>query len=82
MENKKEKIGAWQKSTPKGNVIEFTINGQRYSMWPNTFKKEDKHPDFQIVTNDCKPDAEAKKEYAVNQQEAEPHPTDVENLPF
>ena len=80
MENKKEKIGAWKKTTPKGDVIEFTINDQRYSMWPNSFKKTDKHPDFQIVTNDYKPNAEAKKEYAVNQQEAESHPTD--DMPF
>ncbi len=76
---KKDKIGAWKKSTPKGDVIEFTINNQRYSMWPNTYKKEDKHPDFQIVTNDYKPTAEAKKEYsstieAVNIQEAEDLP--------
>ena len=76
---KKEKIGAWKKSTPKGDVIEFTINNQKYSMWPNTYKKEDKHPDFQIVVNDYKPNAEAKKEYAstieaVNIQEAEDLP--------
>jgi uncharacterized protein (DUF736 family) len=53
MENKK--IGAWKKQTSKGEVISFTIDGKRYSMWPNSFKKEDKHPDFNIVEDKPKP---------------------------
>lgn len=44
-----KKIGAWKKQTIKGEVISFTIEGKRYSMWPNTYKKEDKHPDFNII---------------------------------
>jgi hypothetical protein len=44
-----KKIGAWKKQTSKGEVISFTIEGKRYSMWLNTYKKEDKHPDFNIV---------------------------------
>lgn len=69
----KIKYAAWKKSTAKGEVIEFTINGQRYSMWPNTFKKEEKQPDFNIFPNDYKPKAEFKQEYAtpVNKQESE-----------
>ena len=47
MENKR--IGAWKKQTAKGEVISFSIDGKRYSMWPNQYKKEDKHPDFNIV---------------------------------
>ena len=39
-EVEKIKIGAWKKETSKGVVINFTINGQRYSMWENKFKKE------------------------------------------
>lgn len=74
----KQKIGAWKKQTSKGEVIEFTINGQRYSMWNNPYKKEDKHPDFNIIPNEYKK-AENKQEYAVNQQEQEEHKTD---LPF
>ena len=76
----KIKFGAWKKATAKGEVIEFTINGQRYSMWPNTYKKEEKHPDFNIFPNDFKPKAEFKQEYAtpVNQQEME----DNSSLPF
>ena len=52
MENKIEKkktIGAWKKQTAKGEVISFTIEGKKYSMWVNTYKKEDKHPDFNII---------------------------------
>lgn len=44
-----KKIGAWKKQTSKGEVISFKIEGKRYSMWVNTYKKEDKHPDFNIV---------------------------------
>jgi hypothetical protein len=77
---KKDRIGAWKKATSKGEVIEFTINGQRYSMWQNPYKKEEKQPDFNIIPNDFKPKAEFKQEYAnpVNQQEEE----NPEGLPF
>jgi hypothetical protein len=79
MENK-NKIGAWKKTLASGKeVISFTIEGKKYDMWVNEYKKEEKHPDFQIVPNEYKPKAETKKEYAVNQQEHESHPTD---LPF
>lgn len=44
-----KKIGAWKKQTSKGEVISFTIDGKKYSMWPNTYKKEAKHPDFNII---------------------------------
>jgi len=75
----KQKIGAWKKATSKGEVIEFTINGQRYSMWANPYKKEEKQPDFNIIPNDYKPKAEFKKEYSipVNKQEMED-----KDLPF
>ena len=48
MSEKKESIGAWKKQTSKGEVISFTIEGKKYSMWANQHKKEDKHPDFKI----------------------------------
>jgi len=44
-----QKIGAWRKQTAKGEVISFSIEGKKYSMWVNTYKKESKHPDFNIV---------------------------------
>jgi hypothetical protein len=75
MENK-IKFGAWKKATSKGEVIEFTINGQRYSMWQNPYKKEEKHPDYNIFPNNFVPKAESKQEY-VNQQEHED-----KDLPF
>jgi hypothetical protein len=76
---KTNKIGAWKKTTSKGEVIEFTINGQRYSMWSNPYKKAENQPDFNIIPNDYKPKAEFKQEYEtpVNKQENE----DL-NLPF
>lgn len=79
MENKKDKIGAWKKSLASGKeVISFTIEGKKYDMWVNGFKKEEKQPDYHITINDYKK-AENKQEYAVNQQEHEEHKTD---LPF
>jgi hypothetical protein len=44
----KKKYGAWKKQTSKGEVINFTIEGKRYSMWVNTYKTESRHPDYQI----------------------------------
>lgn len=44
-----QKIGAWKKQTAKGEVISFSIEGKKYSMWVNTYKKEDKHPDYNII---------------------------------
>jgi len=48
MSEEKKKYGAWKKQTPKGEVINFSIEGKRYSMWVNTYKKETRHPDYQI----------------------------------
>jgi len=61
MENK---IRAWKKQTKVGEVISFTIEGKKYSMWQNKYKKEDKHPDFNItedkpMVNNFKPNDEA-----------------------
>lgn len=55
MEDKKWSTGAWKKQTAKGEVINFTINGVKYSMWPNNYKKDEKQPDFKIFVNDFKP---------------------------
>lgn len=45
----KKSIGAWKRQTSKGEVIGFTIDGKKYTMWPNSYKKESKHPDFNIT---------------------------------
>jgi len=62
MEDKKWSTGAWKKQTAKGEVINFTINNVKYSMWANNYKKDDKQPDFKIVVNDFKPKDETQAE--------------------
>ena len=51
----KKKYGAWKKQTAKGEVISFTIEDKKYSMWINTYKTEAKHPDYQIYEDNYKP---------------------------
>lgn len=48
-EVKKESIGAWKNQTKDGKeVIKFTINGQRYNMWVNSYKDKNSQPDYKI----------------------------------
>ncbi len=54
-QTQRSSIGAWKKQTPKGEVINFTINGQRYSMWPNGKKSNEKQPDFNIIEDNYVP---------------------------
>ncbi len=49
MSEEKKKYGAWKKETTKGIVINFTIEGKRYSMWENKYKDKNSHPDYQIM---------------------------------
>jgi hypothetical protein len=51
-EEKKVSFGAWKRQTAKGEVINFAINGTRYSMWANSYKTDEKQPDFKIYVND------------------------------
>ena len=51
----KKKYGAWKKQTAKGEVISFTIEDQKYSMWVNTYKTESKHPDYKIYEDNFTP---------------------------
>lgn len=62
MEEKKWSAGAWRKQTAKGEVINFTINEVKYSMWVNSYKKEEKQPDFKIFVNDFKPAEQVQSE--------------------
>lgn len=48
-QTQKSSIGAWKKQTPRGEVVNFTINGQRYNMWVNSNKTKENQPDFNIV---------------------------------
>ena len=49
MSEEKKKYGGWLKSTANGDVINFTIEGKKYNMWKNKYKKpESNQPDYQI----------------------------------
>jgi hypothetical protein len=57
-DEKKLSFGAWKRQTAKGEVINFAINGTRYSMWANSYKSDDKQPDFKIYINEYVASAE------------------------
>lgn len=82
-QQKRTSFGAWKKQTPKGEVINFTLNGQRYNMWVNSKKTQEKQPDFNIYEdNYVKPEQsnavytpQPQQQYAqpqVQQQYAQP----------
>ena len=48
-EVKKENWGAWKNTTKDGKeVIKFSINGQRYNMWVNSYKDKPEQTDYKI----------------------------------
>ena len=55
--------------TAKGEVISFTIEDKKYSMWVNTYKKESRHPDYQIFEDTY---VMPPKEVQTNNQESIP----------
>lgn len=62
----KQSIGAlWRKQVKGKDMFTGTIeiNGQKVkvAVWPNDYKKEEKHPDFKIFVDDYEP----KQPYAV-----------------
>ena len=49
MSEVKQSFGAWKNKTKDGKeVIKFTINGQRYNMWVNSYKDKNSQPDSKI----------------------------------
>ena len=72
MTEKKWSAGAWKKQTAKGEVINFTIENVKYSMWVNAYKTEDKQPDYKIYVNDFNTE---------NKTNSKPK-EDTESLPF
>jgi len=49
MSEVKQSFGAWINKTKDGKeVIKFTINGQRYNMWVNSYKDKNSQPDYKI----------------------------------
>lgn len=62
VQQKKSEFGIWKKSIKlkSGQVTEvlsFSVNGQRYTAWPNTRKQNERSPDFNVyVDNYVKPE--------------------------
>ena len=49
MSEVKQSFGAWKNKTKDGKeVIKFSINGQRYNMWVNSYKDKNSQPDYKI----------------------------------
>jgi len=49
MSEVKQSFGAWINKTKDGKeVIKFSINGQRYNMWVNSYKDKNSQPDYKI----------------------------------
>ena len=49
MSEVKQSFGAWKNKTKDGKeVIKFSINGQRYNMWVNSYKDKPAQPDYKI----------------------------------
>ncbi len=68
--------GIWKKTvkTSKGEleILSISLNGKRYTAWPNAYKK-DKQPDYRIQEDNYEP----------KKQENEPiHPGTADDLPF
>lgn len=58
---------AWKKTVNTKNgpveVLSITIGEQRFTAWPNTFKKEgERSPDYRLQVDTYQPKAEAKSE--------------------
>jgi uncharacterized protein (DUF736 family) len=47
---KKQSVGAaWIKKTKKGDsFLSLTIEGKKYTLFKNTYKTEDKQPDYRV----------------------------------
>lgn len=72
MTEKKWSTGGWKKQTAKGEVINFTIENVKYSMWVNAYKTEEKQPDYKIYVNDFNPENKTNSKLK----------DDTEGLPF
>lgn len=83
--SKQENAGAaWKRTINTKNgaveVLDITIDGKRYTAWPNSFKKEgEKSPDYRLQVNDYKPQNQSN---ASNVQQPANHPGTQDDLPF
>jgi len=53
MEKKKSEFGIWSKqvkmkSGETSQVLSFSVNGTRYTAWPNKYKSSEKSPDYNV----------------------------------
>jgi hypothetical protein len=85
-QTQRSSIGAWKKQTPRGEVINFTINGQKYNMWPNTKKSNDKQPDFNILQDNYVPQPKVavqpqQQQYVAQPQYVQPQQQYVQQQP-
>jgi hypothetical protein len=60
---------AWKKTVNTKNgpveVLSITIGEQRFTAWPNTFKKEgERSPDYRLQVDTYQPKGEAKEKFA------------------
>ena len=56
MSDKKSIGGIWKKTTKNGKeLLSISIRGERFVAWVNTYKKEDKHPDYQVFEDTYEP---------------------------
>lgn len=85
---KKNNGAAWRKSinTKYGQVevISATIDGKRYTLWPNKSKKEPKHPDYNVVEDTFVPKGNGQvssenRNYSVNDP-VKVHTTDSRDM--
>lgn len=76
---RKSEFGIWKKSVKLKNgetseVLNFTVNGQRYNAWPNRYKQNEKSPDYNVYL-----DTYVKPEQTTNNVAKQTSDTD---LPF
>lgn len=60
MEQKQSAGAIWKKTIKTKNgpmeILSITIEGKRYSAWPNTYKKEgEKSPDYRVQVDNYEP---------------------------
>lgn len=73
MEQKQSAGAIWKKSinTKKGpmEVLSITIGEQRYTGWPNSYKKNPKEPDYRLEVDNWKPEPKTQPSAPVQKKE-------------
>jgi hypothetical protein len=84
-QTQRSSIGAWKRQTPRGEVINFTINGQKYNMWPNSKKTKESQPDFNILEDNYVPQpkvaVQPQQQYVAQPQYVQPQQQYVQPQP-